>query len=279
MAESLPLLLAIFTASLAGSGHCIGMCGPFAVIACGSCPTASQSRFTGLLGYHLGRAMTYCVLGVTAGLLGSWFNWGATLFGWQRFAAWVTGGLMLGCGLFTIIGTLTSNQFALRVPQSVQRVLRAAYRHIAHLPAWLRPLAVGTITGWLPCGWLYVFVLLAVGTANPWLGGATMIAFWLGTIPALTVVAVGFHGISTAWRGLPPYATACLLIVGGLFTLSARADAQLEELPHSESEKNTTIESVEMVEQTPLPCCSKLNSAKRDCCAPPATQPTDIATP
>ena len=62
------LISAVVTASLLGSMHCVGMCGPLAIWASG----AGEGRRGRQLAvattlYHLGRLMTYALAGLIAG--------------------------------------------------------------------------------------------------------------------------------------------------------------------------------------------------------------------
>ena len=60
----------IFVTGLMGSSHCMGMCGPFAILLGAStqkCWTAAIKR---QLLYSLGRIFTYAILGAFAGYVG-----------------------------------------------------------------------------------------------------------------------------------------------------------------------------------------------------------------
>jgi sulfite exporter TauE/SafE len=41
------------------------------------------------------------------------------------------------------------------------------------------------VWGWMPCGFAYTVLLHAALAADPWGSAATMIAFGMGTIPAM----------------------------------------------------------------------------------------------
>src|ERR1044071_6783484 len=66
---SMELITAAFIMGLAGSLHCLGMCGPLAM----SLPvsyTNNLSRFTGGVTYNLGRIVSYATLGLLSGSIG-----------------------------------------------------------------------------------------------------------------------------------------------------------------------------------------------------------------
>src|SRR3546814_9938372 len=61
--------LLVFLAGLAGSLHCVGMCGGFAC-ALGSDPRGRAATLRRQLLYNVGRVTTYMFLGALAGTLG-----------------------------------------------------------------------------------------------------------------------------------------------------------------------------------------------------------------
>src|SRR3954466_3206561 len=90
MGFSVPFLL-----GLIGSFHCAGMCGPLALAL--PSPHAGRAGFLlSRLAYNLGRVITYCSLGLIAGVLGRTF----LLAGLQR-ALSITAGVLLLVGLFS----------------------------------------------------------------------------------------------------------------------------------------------------------------------------------
>ncbi len=54
--------------------------------------------------------------------------------------------------------------------------------------------------GLLPCGLVYGALLIAVGAQSPVYSAIGMIAFGIGTIPALSAVLIGSHLIPPRWR-------------------------------------------------------------------------------
>ncbi|RMF85708.1 MAG: sulfite exporter TauE/SafE family protein, partial [Planctomycetota bacterium] len=92
------LIAAVFVASLLGSLHCAGMCGPFVAFAVG----ADAGRTGGAwrhVAYHGGRLVTYSLLGVAAGALGAALDLGGAWVGVQRTAAIVAGAIMVLFGV------------------------------------------------------------------------------------------------------------------------------------------------------------------------------------
>ena len=202
----------VFAASLAGSLHCVAMCGPLVGLHAG----ARSLRLA--LVHALGRLTTYAALGALAGLVGGAVDTAGHLAAIQHGAAIVAGVVIVGWGLRTIAiarGWLTAAGSA---PQLFQRGLVQLRTRGAVSRAWL----IGALTGLLPCGWLWVFVVSAAGTGGPGTGAAVMAVFWLGTVPAMTgVLALGGPVIDRIRRKLPVL-SACVLIALGVTTLALR---------------------------------------------------------
>ena len=202
----------IFASSLAGSLHCIAMCGPLVGL-----HTGARSLRLALV-HAMGRLTTYAALGALAGLVGGAVDMAGHLATVQRGAAIAAGIVIVGWGMRTIAiarGWVTTSGSA---PVLFQRGLVQLRNRRAVSRAWL----IGVLTGLLPCGWLWVFVVSAAGTGSPWTGAAVMSVFWLGTVPAMTGL-LAFGGPIIAWaRRRLPVVTAIVMIALGLVTLATR---------------------------------------------------------
>ncbi len=176
------LLLAVFLASLLGSLHCAGMCGPFVAFATlrvkGASPRKQSGGFTLQFAYHAGRLLAYSVLGILAGVLGATLNLGGSLVGIGRLAGLSAGILLVVVGASRIL-SLTGVRFP-AVPGSslLRRSIALGQATAARYTPLHRAWAIGLLTAVLPCGWLYAFVAVAAGTGNAFWGLATMIVFW-----------------------------------------------------------------------------------------------------
>ena len=83
------LIGAVISASLLGSMHCVGMCGPLAMWASGAGESGSKLAFNSSL-YHLGRMLTYALVGLVAGLLGQLTDVAvkSSVCSWPQLASW-----------------------------------------------------------------------------------------------------------------------------------------------------------------------------------------------
>ena len=204
--------VAIFIASVAGSLHCIGMCGGLSALASSS----GRGPLFGQLGYHLGRGVGYLLLGVLAGVFGELF---IDLVKKVLKPTSVTAGLLgvgvllVLCGVVLVVAKRRGDGLVEISPRSPLSRLRD---RLAALPFTL-----GVSTAILPCPWLYSFVLLAAAAGDGFLGVKVMTAFWLGTIPALLVVGTIFE--SSVLTGLKRYPVIQVgaLVLAFLFSLAA----------------------------------------------------------
>lgn len=252
--EMIPLFFAVLSASLIGSAHCVGMCGPFAIMVLND-EDSNTRRAISMGWYHLGRVITYMLIGSVAGLAGSWLDQGTSLIGWQQSAAWLTGIGMIVFGTFALLRLMKVGSLHFQAPVGLQNIVRSGFRRANKLPKSVRPFAIGSVTGFLPCGWLYAFLLLAIGTSSPFSGAIVMLAFWIGTVPALSVIGLGFSKLSQSWKKAIPLCTAVLMILAGISTVSVRAHAELSGMMSPDADSENVTDAIDEVTGQPMPCC------------------------
>jgi sulfite exporter TauE/SafE len=220
------LLTAVFLASLIGSLHCAGMCGPFVAFATlhrkGE-TTRPQGSVLLQLAYHGGRLAAYVTLGAIAGQLGAALNLGAGWLGFGRAAAFVAGILLIAFGLSRILVLVGVRLPAIPGFGFAHRAIAVGQAAATRLTPVRRALAVGVLTAVLPCGWLYAFVAVAAGTGQAIFGAAVLFVFWGGTVPILAGLGAGLGTLLVrAGRGFQ-IATAVLVMLLGLQSLAGRS--------------------------------------------------------
>jgi sulfite exporter TauE/SafE len=204
------LWITILGSSLAGSLHCVAMCGPLIEL-------SGRHSLSLALAHALGRLTAYAALGALAGVVGGAIDLAGRLAAVQHVAAIAAGAVIVGWGLRGIVvargwrSGSTCGALFRRGPVQI-RGRRAAQR------AWL----VGALTGLLPCGWLWAFVVSAAGTGSPATGAAVMAVFWLGTVPAMTGMLTHGGPVVTGLRWRMPVISACVLLALGVATLAVR---------------------------------------------------------
>ena len=222
----LPLIIAVFSASVLGSLHCAGMCGGLMFFALGSeQDTTKRARIRLQIAYHGGRLITYTILGIAAGAIGQAIDFGGGFVGVQRAAAVFAGVMMIGFGLITIARIKGFKIKHLGVPGFLRRFVERAQRGAFGLAPFNRALTIGLLTTLLPCGWLYAFAFTAAGTANPIWGGITMSIFWLGTLPVMVSLGAGIQLLTAPLHARLPIITASVVVIVGLMTAMGRLQA------------------------------------------------------
>lgn len=186
-------LIPIFFASLAGSYHCIGMCGGFA---CGLAPDP-DSKFRTIVRqclYNSGRLATYVFLGAIAGALGlrvASSGSGQTVLIMQRSLAVIAGILMFAMAL-----KFLRPQHQSAAPRSDGEkpitLVRAPLHTLLQSPGRSAPIALGVLNGFLPCPLVYAFLAIAATAADPLSAMTIMGVFGLGTFPAM--LTMGWFG-------------------------------------------------------------------------------------
>lgn len=175
------MLWSAFIFGLLGSLHCVGMCGPIALML----PVDRQNetrKFFQIFLYHLGRISTYALIGLFFGLIGESF----TMFGFQQQLSIIIGVLML---LSVILPQSTLNSIKITQP---------LYKFIGKIKSEIGQslkkkemdtfFYLGFLNGFLPCGLVYMAVFASVAVSGLFNSAAYMMIFGLGTIPLMTLV-------------------------------------------------------------------------------------------
>ena len=260
------LLMATLFSSLVGSMHCVGMCTPFAILSMGPETEGKSNRVARMSSYHFGRLVTYWIMGVVVAFLSSSVQWFAGGNQAMRLVGWGVGLTMIAVGLMRLIST-----FSWKLPVKHSRwsqvwssaivKLRRSYRGG---PGWISSFLWGLTSTLLPCGWLYLFVLASASAPSAIMSIAMMTAFWVGTLPLLSVAAWGWSSVSPRWQVFAqPFAAGCIISFG-IFILFQRSLIDLSSLAANtgsgSSSIRNTLEMVRSVGEKELPCCGVENA-------------------
>lgn len=179
--------------------HCWGMCGGIVAALQGM---GAPGRPGLALAYNLGRLASYITLG---GLAGGLFALGGSEAE-TRFL-WLQG---LGCLALVLAGLHLAGiplpmGGAGRFAQAVWRLLGARTRHLLPLDSVPRALLAGAVWGLLPCGLVYAMLAVGAGTGSAHGGALAMLAFGLGTQPAMLAASLlaarmGALQLPSGWR-------------------------------------------------------------------------------
>lgn len=172
-----------FLVGIAGSVHCVGMCGGI-VTAMRSITPPSSSSWPYAISYNFGRIISYSIAGALAGLFGQIVahTHSLTLNVLTVFSA-----VML-IGLAAYIGGWWQGLTHLeRVGSVIWRKLQPLSRRFIPFKTPLAAIPYGIVWGWLPCGLVYSTLTWSLSAGDAVSGAAIMFAFGLGTLPSLFI--------------------------------------------------------------------------------------------
>ncbi|MEI7567044.1 MAG: sulfite exporter TauE/SafE family protein [Opitutaceae bacterium] len=163
--------------------------------------------------FHLGRLISFFLLGGVIGLLGSSFQLGGTgTFILSFLVAIVL--LILGLNLLDIFPWLKKLQ------PTIPNFIGKRFHNVKNLNHSLTPILVGIITFFLPCGFTQSMQIYALSTGSFWTGSLIMFSFALGTLPVLALLCFSSLGIhKKAQSGIFFKAAGLVVIFFGIFNL------------------------------------------------------------
>lgn len=197
---------------LASNVHCLGMCGPIAMVL----PLNRTNNWTilsGTLQYNLARTFIYGILGLLIGMVGMTIQ----LFG---ILQWMS--IVAGCALILFAWRKRLKIWFPRVsnPFGIQRGIQNLMGKSIKSNSRFRLFAFGAINGLLPCGMVYVALLNALLAESVTVSFLAMIAFGMGTLPIMVLIPFMSNKLGAVTRrklnGAIPYV---LTLVGLMIVL------------------------------------------------------------
>jgi sulfite exporter TauE/SafE len=187
-------LISMFMLGLLGTGHCIGMCGPLVV--------ALPGQFGGItahLAYHLGRIVTYSLVGGIMGMAGGELarlaehlavSPTSLLARTQVAVSLVAAVFLLLFGLVRLGLLKEPLWLAIANPKMIPgygSILRSAMQKRAY--PWV--MVMGLMMGLLPCGLSYAAFARSLASEGSLNGLIAAFVFGMGTLPGLLAVGTG----------------------------------------------------------------------------------------
>ena len=185
-------LAAIFVVGLFTGFHCVGMCGGF-------CAASAKTR-SGVAAYLGAKTLSYALIGVALGALGSVVAISTSV----RAALAIFAGLFMVLYALNVFGVKLARQFFMALPRVPLGDSRGG------------PVMAGLLNGFMPCGPLQAMQVYALSTANPVQGGLVMLAFGLGTAPMMAGFGFIVNALSASSKMTVFRASAVLVLVLGI---------------------------------------------------------------
>jgi uncharacterized protein len=193
----------------AGSFHCMGMCSPLAMAVANLSPNVIVNRVF----YNGGRIFTYALLGGVVASIGLGFP----LMRYQNLLS-----ILLGI-LLVVIG-FTGNSF-IKVTVITKTLGRASlfvkklFSKFIQTKSYASTFILGSLNGLLPCGLSFLALTYCLTLAGPSDGFIFMIAFGIGTVPAMVGFTSIFYWIIDRFKFKINQLTTGMLIVSGLLLI------------------------------------------------------------
>ena len=207
------MLYSAFIFGLISSFHCIGMCGPIAMMLPVDRSNEAK-KITQIITYHIGKLTAYGTLGLIFGLLGRSFY----LAGMQQQLSIIVGILMILVAVIPerVFAKYNFSKPVYRVITKVKSSLGQQFKNKSYKSLF----TIGLLNGFLPCGMVYVAIFGAIAMQSVSLGVLYMLLFGIGTIPMLTAVIYISNVLSFSFRGtLQKIIPVVAVVIGMLFII------------------------------------------------------------
>jgi sulfite exporter TauE/SafE len=175
------MLYSAFIFGLISSLHCIGMCGPIALMI----PvdrTNPAKKTTQIITYHLGRLTAYALIGLVFGLVGKGFFLAGIQ---QRLSVFI--GVAMIITILTPERVLANYNFSKPVYRLISKIKSSLGKQFKN-KSYRSLFTIGLLNGFLPCGMVYVALFGAIAMQNVPFGILYMLLFGIGTIPMMSSV-------------------------------------------------------------------------------------------
>jgi len=203
------MVFAGFILGLLGSLHCIGMCGPIAMIL-PVCKSNTTKKHVQIILYHLGRIVTYSLLGTVFGFVGK----GLLLTGVQQQLSIIIGIIMILLVVFPKIShTLTFKASPLTTILNKLKLQLGLY---LKKESYYAIFTIGFFNGFLPCGMVYLALVGAIAMESLFESTLYMFLYGLGTVPLLSVLIYVKDAFSNTFRNKLQKAIPIFVVVIGV---------------------------------------------------------------
>jgi len=156
--------------------------------------------------FHLGRIVSFFLLGGLIGLIGSSFQLNS--FG-IFFLGFLVGLVMLIMGI-NLLGVF---HWAKQLQPGTPKFISRRALNVSSMTHTATPILIGIATFFLPCGFTQSMQIYALSTGEFLKGGLTMLFFALGTFPTLAVLSFSSVGIAQGKQKGVFFKTAGLVVI------------------------------------------------------------------
>ena len=231
-------LTIVFLMGLLGGVHCLGMCGGVVALLTSALPIElrSNAKQTSLyhLNYNTGRILSYILMGALFGLAGELLSNTLKMNALDHVLRIFSGMLMVLVGLY-IANWYAGIQVLEKVGAKLWVKLQPISQKFLPVTNLKSAFLVGLFWGGIPCGLVYGALSFSVLSGSAVQGGLIMLAFGLGTLPSLLLMA-GFSSklSATIKKPLVRKFSGGLIIALGISALWVPAKSLIVDFQHSQ---------------------------------------------
>ncbi len=207
------MLYTAFIFGLISSLHCIGMCGPIAMMLPLDRSNPKKKALQILL-YHSGRLTAYGSLGFVFGFLGK----GLYLAGMQQQLSIIAGVLMITIVVVPekVFAKYNFSRPVYKIISKVKTSLGSQFKKKSPNAIF----TIGLLNGFLPCGLVYAALLGAIAMQNEFYGTTYMLFYGIGTIPMMSAIVYMSTMFSNPFRNkIQKIIPIVTVFIGVLFIL------------------------------------------------------------
>ena len=195
--------LVAFIMGLFSSMHCIGMCGSIiGTLTLSLSPDIRNNKkllLPFVFNYNFGRIISYTIAGALAGLIEALLTMHLGETHGHRFLQLISAGIMASAGLY-IAGWFPRFAYIEKVGTHFWKKIEPYGRKLIPVKNRTQAYLFGMVWGWLPCGLVYAALTLAATAGDVSKSALTMLAFGLGTLPAVMGVGIMTHVLTRLSR-------------------------------------------------------------------------------
>lgn len=193
--------------------------------------------------FHIGRLISFFVLGGVIGLIGS-------VFQINPLGNFILTALIAVVMLILGINLLDVFPWAKRLQPTLPKSISDNLLKVKKLNNTLTPFLLGAVTFLLPCGFTQSMQIYTLSTESFWIGGLTMFIFALGTLPVLAMLSFGSLSIKDETKSEIFFKTIGIIVIFfAIFNIFNSVKAAAAIAGGSQKQDETT-ESKEIPETT-----------------------------
>lgn len=185
--------LVAFLMGLFSSMHCIGMCGSIiGTLTLSLSPKIRNNKkllLPFIFNYNFGRITSYTIAGAIAGIVEAILTMHVGETHGHRTLQLFSAAIMASAGLY-IAGWFPRFAYIEKAGVQLWKMIEPYGRKLIPVKNRTQAYLFGMVWGWLPCGLVYAALALAATAGDVRRSALTMLAFGIGTLPAVMGVGI-----------------------------------------------------------------------------------------